>query len=185
MKKKEGKRSMASIILYGSCYGTSRRYAETLSSETGIPCLPFTRQKDPAAYDRVIYIGGLYMGNVLGLTRTARRLSPAQRLTVFTVGLSDTRNAQAAGRIRMAVRNQLPAGLRASAEVYHLSGGIDYARLSFAHRAIIDAVMLKLRRVPESERGVSAQTLLDAGRTQPDFAEAIRQSAAHLIPTPA
>ena len=55
-----------SIIIYGSQYGTSKRYAERLSAITGIRCVSRKEAKGINDYERVIYMGGLYAGSVLG-----------------------------------------------------------------------------------------------------------------------
>ena len=155
---------MSTLIVYGSCYGTSRQYAEQISQKTGYRCVSFTKGEDLKAYQRILYIGGLYMGHVLGLHQTARSLSPAQQLIVLTVGVSDTQNPQVAERIRSSVLDQLPAALQSSARVYHLSGRIDYARLSFSHRAILEMMMRRLCRMAKNECDQSAMALLYALR---------------------
>ena len=58
------------IIIYGSLYGSTKRYAEHLSEITGIEAVAFKDAKDVAKYDRVIYMGALFAGSVLGLKKT-------------------------------------------------------------------------------------------------------------------
>ena len=53
---------MKDIILYGSQYGSTYRYAQKLSEQTGIPAVSY---KDaPALSDKkiIVYLGGLYAG---------------------------------------------------------------------------------------------------------------------------
>ena len=82
---------MEQIILYGSRYGSTRRYAEKLSELTGVPA--FSYKQAPHFFDMktIVYLGGLYAGGVLGLTKTLRGLSlrDEQKLILATVGLSD------------------------------------------------------------------------------------------------
>ena len=51
---------MEHIIIYGSRYGSTRRYAEKLSEQTGIPAI--SCKDAPALSDKktIIYLGGLY-----------------------------------------------------------------------------------------------------------------------------
>ena len=58
---------MQRIIIYGSEYGTTRRYAEQLSQLTGIPAMDYTSAKNLDGCELVIYLGGLYAGGVKGV----------------------------------------------------------------------------------------------------------------------
>ena len=48
-----------SLIIYGSQYGTTKRYAEHLSAMTGIEAVAFKEAKDIDKYERVIFMGAL------------------------------------------------------------------------------------------------------------------------------
>ena len=113
---------MEHIIVYGSQYGSTRRYAEKLSEQTGIPA---TRYQDaPALSNRktIVYLGGLYAGGVLGLAKTLRGFSlrAGQKLLLVTVGLADPNDQENRDNIRATLQKQLPAGLLDRAKVYHL-----------------------------------------------------------------
>ena len=69
---------MKTIIIYGSQYGTTKRYAEYLSEMTGIEYVAFKEAKDIDRYDRVIFMGALYAGSVLGLKNTVSKMSPSK-----------------------------------------------------------------------------------------------------------
>ena len=77
------------IIIYGSLYGSTKRYAEHLSEITGIEAVSFKDARDIAKYDRIIYMGALFAGSVLGLRKTASKMSVGQKLTIITVGMVD------------------------------------------------------------------------------------------------
>ena len=80
---------MKSIILYGSRYGSARRYAQELSKQTDIPAVSYQEAPPLSKLETIVYIGALYAGGVLGLTKTLRRQSfgEHQRLVIVTVGL--------------------------------------------------------------------------------------------------
>ena len=78
-----------SLIIYGSQYGTTKRYAEHLSAMQGVGAVAFTEAKDIDKYERVIFMGALYAGSVLGLKKTVSKMSPKQELVIVTVGLVD------------------------------------------------------------------------------------------------
>ena len=55
---------MDQLIIYGSQYGTTQRYAERFSELTRLPCIRSEAVKDLSCYGRVIHFGGLYAGGV-------------------------------------------------------------------------------------------------------------------------
>ena len=69
---------MESIILYGSRYGSAKRYAQALSQQTGISALPADQAGDLSSYGRVIFLGGVYAGGV-SLKRMRQRFSASSQ----------------------------------------------------------------------------------------------------------
>ena len=106
---------MKSIILYGSRYGSARRYAQELSSKTGIPAVGYRDIPSLSGHQTIVYIGALYAGGVLGLARTLRSLSlrDGQRLVIVTVGLADPDIPQNRENIRNSLQKQIPASYMA------------------------------------------------------------------------
>ena len=49
---------MEKLIVYGSQYGTTKRYAEKFSEMTGLPCLSYENVKTLSGYGLVIHFGG-------------------------------------------------------------------------------------------------------------------------------
>ena len=82
---------MDGLIVYGSKYGTTRRYAEELSRLTGLSAIPCREFRGLAEGHILVYLGALYAGGVLGLKQAMKGLSlgDGQRLIVATVGLAD------------------------------------------------------------------------------------------------
>ena len=48
---------MDQLIIYGSQYGTTQRYAERFSELTRLPCISSEAVKDLSCYDRVLHFG--------------------------------------------------------------------------------------------------------------------------------
>ena len=70
-----------SIIIYGSRYGSTKRYAERLAEITGLQAVFFKDVKCVADYDRIVYLGALCAGGVMGLKKTVDHLSANQEPT--------------------------------------------------------------------------------------------------------
>ena len=77
---------MKAIILYGSRYGSARRYAEELSEQTGIPTADYKNAPPLSDKNVIVYLGGLYAGGLPGLVKTFRGVSlrKLKRLIIVT-----------------------------------------------------------------------------------------------------
>ena len=164
---------MEHIIVYGSQYGSTRRYAEKLSEQTGIPAVSY---KDaPALSDKkiIVYLGGLYAGGILGLMKTLRGFSlrDGQKLLIVTVGLADPNEPENRNNIRASLQRQLPARLLDRAKVFYLRGGIDYQKLSFGHRTMMKLLYQSLRRTPLEKQTTEDRALIETYGKQVDFTD--------------
>ncbi|WP_318703366.1 flavodoxin domain-containing protein [Candidatus Acetatifactor stercoripullorum] len=164
---------MEHIIVYGSQYGSTRRYAQKLSEQTGIPAISY---KDaPALSDRkiIVYLGGLYAGGVLGLGKTLGNFSlrDGQRLLLVTVGLADPKEPENRDNIRASLQRQLSGELLDRAKIFHLRGGIDYQKLSFGHRTMMKLLYQSLRRTPLEKQTAENRALIETYGKQVDFTD--------------
>lgn len=164
---------MEHIILYGSQYGSTRRYAVKLSEQTGIPAIRYKDAPDLSGIKTIIYLGGLYAGGVLGLTKTLRSLSlqDGQKLLLVTVGLADPNEPENQDNIRASLQRQLPAGMLDRAKIFHLRGGIDYQKLSFGHRTMMKLLYQSLRRTPLEKQTAENRALIETYGKQVDFTD--------------
>lgn len=162
---------MQRIIIYGSEYGTTRRYAEKLSQLTGIPAVDHAAAGDLRGCELVVYLGGLYAGGVKGLKATAKRLPAGVRLILATVGLADVTDPDNIRNIQNAVRRQLPPALLANTALFHLRGGIDYSRLNPIHRAMMTLLYNKARRLPEEKKTAETRAMIETFNQKVDFVD--------------
>ena len=63
------------IIIYGSCYGTTKKYAEELSGRLDCEAVSYENINDINSYKTIIYMGGLYAGGVQVMKKTLKKLS--------------------------------------------------------------------------------------------------------------
>ena len=80
---------MKQIIIYASLHGAAKRYAERLAEITGIEAKSFKEIKDLAQFERIIYVGAIYAGGVMGLKNTAQKFKSGQEVIIATVGMTD------------------------------------------------------------------------------------------------
>lgn len=104
----------------------------------GIPCEDYTSISDIDNLSTVIYSGSLYARGVMGLRKTLDRMNiDDKRIFVITVGLSDPDDEHNISNIENSMKEQLTEAVFSKLEIYHLRGGIDYARLSFIYHAMM------------------------------------------------
>ena len=164
---------VSAVILYASRYGSTRRYAEKLSEQTDIPAVSYQEAPSLSGKSRIIYLGGLYAGGVLGLARTLRGLSlqDGQRLVIATVGLADPQILQNRENIRNALQKQITARLYDRAAIFHLRGAIDYQTLSLGHRTMMALLHRSLQKKPAEEWSEEDRALIETYGKQADFVD--------------
>ena len=143
---------MKTLIIYGSQYGTTKRYAERFAEMTGFPVISYEDINALSGYERVIYFGGLYAGGVKGLKNAVKRFSLDTKLIIVTVGLADVCDKENISNIRNSISRQVPEDLLKSAFVFHLRGGIDYQKLSFKHKTMMTLLYNKIKNLPEDKK---------------------------------
>ena len=164
---------MKQIIVYGSQYGSTRRYAEKLSEQTGIPAVGYKDAPSLSDMKTIIYLGSLYAGGVLGLAKTLRNFSlqDGQKLLLVTVGLADPDEPENQHNICTSLQKQLPAGLFDQAKIFHLRGGIDYQKLSFGHRTMMKLLYQSLRKTPIEKQTAENRALIETYGRKVDFTD--------------
>ena len=160
-----------SLIIYGSQYGTTKRYAEHLSAMTGIEAVAFKEAKDIDKYERVIFMGALYAGSVLGLKKTVSKMSPKQELVIVTVGLVDPTDSENIDYIRHSIKERIPEHFYDESRFFHLHGAIDYSQLSLKHRMMMAVIHSKISKMPEEKLNAESKTILATYGKKEDFVD--------------
>lgn len=161
------------IIIYGSCYGTTEKYAKELSGRLGCEAVSYEDVRDINAYKIIIYLGGLYAGGVQGMKKTLKKLKDIsdKKVYIVTVGLADPKNEGNIENIRKKMRSQVSEELYNKAKIFHLRGGIDYSELSFLHKKMMGMVYKKAVSVPEEERDAELSAMIETYNKQVDFVD--------------
>ena len=160
------------LIVYGSKYGSAKRYAEEFARRTGGRAVSYKEMRH-AREDTLVYFGGVYAGGVKGLARVVRRLNveSVSRILVATVGLSDPADEKNAQNLRNAALAAVPAPLHGKVQVFHLRGGIDYAKLSAPHRFLMKLMYSFEKRTPPEKRGAEARAIVETYGKAVDFTD--------------
>ena len=159
------------IIIYGSRYGSARRYAKRLAELTGLDVVDHKEAKDIGEYDRIVYIGSLYAGGVTRLKQTVSKMTPRQELVVATVGLADPTDATNVAHIRQSIKSQIPAHFYDESRIFHLRGAIDYTKLNLKYRLMMSLLAKKVAKLPEEQQNAETRAMLETYGKQVDFVD--------------
>lgn len=163
---------MNSIIIYGSHYGTTKQYAEELSKRTNIKVISFKKiNQQINDYDNIIYLGGLYAGGVLGMSKTLKKLNNIsnQKIIIATVGLSDPTDEVNKNNIRNNIKNQIPKEVLEKAKIFHLRGGIDYSKLNFAHKTMMKLLYNAVKNLPNEKQTAEDRAMIETYNKKVNF----------------
>lgn len=161
------------IIIYGSHYGTTRKYAEEFAKRTNIEIKSYEDVTDINQYNTVIYFGGLYAGGVLGMKKTFAKISQDQdkKIIIATVGLADPMDTENTDNIKNSMKIQLSTELYENAQIFHLRGGIDYSHLNFKHKTMMGLLYKKVVGLPEEKKTAEIKAMIETYNQKVDFVD--------------
>ena len=163
---------MSNIIIYGSHYGTTKQYAEELSKRTNIKAISFKKfNQQINDYDNIIYLGALYAGGVLGMSKTLKKLNNIsnKKILIATVGLSDPTDEVNKSNIRNNIKNQIPKEVLEKAKIFHLRGGIDYSKLNFAHKTMMKLLYNAVKNLPNEKQTAEDRAMIETYNKKVNF----------------
>lgn len=163
---------MNSIIIYGSHYGTTKQYAEELSKRTNIKAISFKKFNQKINdYDNIIYLGALYAGGVLGMSKTLKKLNNIsnKKILIVKVGLSDPTDEVNKNNIRNNIKNQIPKEVLEKAKIFHLRGGIDYSKLNFAHKTMMKLLYNAVKNLPNEKQTAEDRAMIETYNKKVNF----------------
>ena len=164
---------MSNIIIYGSHYGTTKQYAEELSKRTNIEAISFENVKEINDYNNIIYLGGLYAGGVLGMSKTIKKINTIsnKKIIIVTVGLSDPIDEVNKKNIRDNIKRQIPKEFFEKTKIFHLRGGIDYSRLNFVHKTMMKLLYNAVKNLPEEKQTAEDKAMIETYNKKVSFVD--------------
>ncbi len=164
---------MSNIIIYGSHYGTTKQYAEELSKRTNIEAISFENVKEINDYNNIIYLGGLYAGGVLGMSKTIKKINTIsnKKIIIVTVGLSDPIDEVNKKNIRDNIKRQIPKEFFEKTKIFHLRGGIDYSRLNFVHKTMMKLLYNSVKNLPEEKQTAEDKAMIETYNKKVSFVD--------------
>ena len=163
---------MKGIILYQSKYGSTRRYAEWLSEETGFDRLETkkARIEDVKRYDPIIIGGGIYASGIAGLSflkKHGDRLS-GKKIIVFCVGASPSPYEENA--FKQIVDHNMKGAL-AGIPCFYCRGGWDMDGMSIVDRNLCKLLRTVVAKKDPAEYEIWEKALMAAGDEKCDWTD--------------
>lgn len=164
---------MSNIIIYGSCYGTTKQYADELSKRTNIEAISFKSVKEINNYNNIIYLGGLYAGGVLGMSKTLKKLNNIsnKNIIIITVGLADPTDEKNIDNIRNNIKSQISKEIFEKAKICCLRGGIDYSKLNFAHKTMMKLLYNAVKKIPKEKLTAENKAMIETYNQKVNFVD--------------
>jgi menaquinone-dependent protoporphyrinogen IX oxidase len=129
------------LVIYFSKYGTTKKYAEWISSELNgdifdIKDVDYNTLEN---YDVIILGSSLYAGKISGIKIFLENYKILQnkKLIIFTCGLADYNKIENINTIEKRLEKEIPENIRQNIKVFYLRGGINYKKLNFKHKMIM------------------------------------------------
>lgn len=162
---------MHRVIIYGSQYGTTKKYAEELGRRTNIEVKNYEDIEDINLYDTIIYFGALYAGGVMGMKKTFSKYASSadKNVIIVTVGLADPLDTENTATIKRGMEKQLSKDLLEQAHVFHLRGGIDYSCLGLKHKTMMAMLYKKAVGLSEEKKTAEVKAMIETYNKKVDF----------------
>ena len=137
-------------MIYESKYGTTKKYAEWISSELKATLLERNEVNigKLESFDTIIYGGGLYAGGTSGISLITKNFDKIKEknLVVFTCGLADPENDDNIKGIQSGLNKRFSPEMKDKVTIFHLRGGIDYKKLGLVHRLMMAMLKMQLSK---------------------------------------
>ena len=132
------------IVIYHSKTGFSQRYAQWLAEDLNCQALPYRdrRSVDPAEYDTIILLGGIYAGNMSGVGWLKKLPLEDKRAAAVAVGCAPMGWPEQAKNMEKLLAGTPICG-------FYCQGGLAYERMGAVDRAMMAALRTALRGKPE------------------------------------
>ena len=132
------------IIIYHSKTGFSQRYAQWLAEDLSCQAVPYRdrRRIGLSQYDTVILLGGLYAGNMSGLSWLKKQPVAGKRAAAVAVGCSPVGWPGQTESMEKLFGGTPIQG-------FYCQGGLAYDRMGAVDRAMMAALRAALRGKPE------------------------------------
>jgi len=153
---------MKPIVIYTSKYGSTEKYAGWIARALNCPSerLNNISTQELAAYDTVIYGGGVYGGKIAGLKKFFAKQGKTdhQKLVLFMVGMTNPGDRDFYDRV---TAENLPEEQKGHVQAFSLHGDQLYTQMSGVNKLIMRAIKAAAEKKPLAERTAEDKAMIE------------------------
>lgn len=154
---------MNKLVIYGSHYGATERYAETIASKLNTTAISYeevTKDKIEQA-ELIVYGGGVYAGSLVGhkIFKTYETLLSQKNLIVFSCGSANIEDEVNREALHGYVASALGETLLPLAHIFYVRGDLNYEKMSFKHKTMMKVMVSMLKK--KKEKTEEEQMMID------------------------
>lgn len=165
---------MKNLVIYGSVYGSSKRYAEKIAEILKAPICDYKNVTDTEEYKNIIYFGSLYAGGAIGLKEIIKQKKidfNNQQFIIASVGLADPLYEENIINIKNSLKKVFEEDTFEKVKIFNLRGSVNYKELSVKHKIMMKALYLKISKKNENEKTKEDIDFINTYNTQVDFVD--------------
>lgn len=162
-------------IIYKSVYGYTKKYAEWISEDLQAALFELkefdiNRFSD---YDTLIFGAGLYAGNIAVKNIIKKNFEKIKdkKIILFTVGLADVANEENTENIKKRILSEFGEEIFGKIKIFNLRAGIDYGKLSFIHKQMMNMVKMMASKKSKEEFSAEEREFLETFGKTVDFSD--------------
>lgn len=160
---------MSTIVIYKSKAGHAKKYAQWIAEELSAEIISAdTCGKDVlAAYDTIIYGGGLYAAGINGVKMITRNLDALKdkKIIIFATGVTPVRKDD----IKVVQESNFTSEQQRVIKFFYLRSGFDYSLLNPLDKLLMNLLKLKIRRKKKEDLTADERGMLSAYSKPLDF----------------
>lgn len=153
---------MKTMIIYKSRYGSSRDYALWLADalHAEAKAVNHISRAELNAADVLVYVGGLYAGQVNGFGKIKKQLAflPGKTIVLCMVGMTNPNRSE---EYRQVFLNNVPKPYQNSIIPFALRGNQLFSKMSFLHRMLMNAPKAAAKKIPAGQRSEDDRQFLE------------------------
>ena len=137
----KGCEMMSIVVIYKTKYGATQKYAEWIADALGADCFNIRKfnKEQFAQYDTVILGGGIYAGNINGISLISKNFAQLvdKHLIIFTVGIKDPGQPRNAEEIEKGLLKVLTPDMLEHIKVFSFRGALDCDKVNVLHYSML------------------------------------------------
>lgn len=144
---------MKPIIIYKTKYGSSEQYALWIADALHCKAVKVenVHLNDLLSHDVIVYVGGLYAGNVCGFKQVGKHLDVLQnkKLLLCMVGMTNPTEQE---KYQQTFINNVPEQYRGIVKPFALRGNQLFSKMSVIHRLMMKMPKVMTEKIPIEQR---------------------------------